>query len=167
MIKDPERGDDLFLIKEYLKNNWKESREFREVDVPIPNILVEGDRRIRGGNFSDDDLVIVSDGGTVQYEPASVGFRDYKITSPIDIQIRSSKGYQRFDGGRDDDSYGGLTGEVEALLDDIRYGFEQYDIVLRESFDDNTSAHGADVFDGVWSVRFIAYANSIVQTGNK
>ena len=159
MIKDPERGDDLFLIKEYLEDNWKESREFREVDVPTPNILVEGDRRIRAGNFSDDDLVIVSDGGTVQYEPASVGFRDYKITSPVDIQIRSSKGYQRFDPG--------LTGEVEALLDDIRYGFEQYDIVLRESFDDNTSAHGADVFDGVWSVRFIAYANSIIQTGNK
>lgn len=161
------RGDDLEFFKEYFEDNWKTTIPEREVDVPKPKIISEGDKQRRASNFADQDILICSDGGTVTYEPSSVGFRDYKIESPYDFLIRTSVDYQRFDGGRADQNYAGLTGEVRRLLDTLRFGFGPYDIVLVDKFDDNTSDVGADVFEGVFATRVISYSNPIIETGNK
>jgi hypothetical protein len=164
MTTYPDRADDLAFLATYIDENWEESIPEREVDVPKPTILAEGERNRRGTNFAKEDIVIVNDGGTVTYEPASIGYRDYQIEAPYDVTIRTSQGYKRFNGGPADTGYPGLTGEVKRIFDKLRFGFGSYDLLKVESYDDNTSAQGADVFEAIWGVKAIAYANEINQS---
>ena len=166
MSVDPDRGDDIAFFATYIDENWEESIPQRDVDIPKPEIVAEGERDRRATNFSDNDIVIVNDGGTVTYEPASVGFRDYKVVAPYDITIRTNKGYPRFDGTPASVNYSGLSGEVRRLLDSLRFGFGPYDQVIVQTFDDNTSAYGADVFEAIWAIECIAYADPIAQSAD-
>lgn len=163
MSIDPNRGDDIAFIAGYIDENWKESIDGRANDVPKPEIVAEGEKDRRATNFADNDIVIVNDGGTVSYEPASIGFRDYKVTAPYDVTVRTSEGYPEFDGTPASQSYSGLSGEVRRILDKLRLGFGPYDLIVLQSFDDNTSAYGADVYEAILGVDCIAYADSIGQ----
>lgn len=164
MAQYPDRGDDLAFLADYFIDNWQESIPKREVDVPTPTILAEGERDRRANNFARDDIVVVNDGGTVSYEPASIGYRDYQVEAPYDITIRTSQGYPRFNGTPAAVDYAGLTGEVRRLLDELRFGFGPYDLLKVESYDDNTSAQGADVFEAIFGIKAIAFASTISQS---
>jgi len=61
-------------------------------------------------------------------------------------------------------NYAGLTGEVRRLLDELRFGFGPYDLLKVESYDDNTSAQGADVFEAIFGIKAIAFASTISQS---
>ena len=164
------------LMADVLEDRWVENigdidgfeSDDRPNDVPEPVIELAGNERgnNRAQNYADNDIIYVSDGGDPTLDPASVGFRDVHVEQVIDVMIRTSQGPIRFFGD-DGELYGGLVGEVQRIVDSARFGIGPYDYVFYDTFSDETEDYGADTWHGQWPIRFIAYSDPILQTGER
>ena len=164
------------LMSDVLQERWIEDigelEQFESDDrpnnVPEPVIRLAGNEAdgVRAQNYASDDVIYVSDGGDPTLDPASVGFRDVHVEQVIDVIIRTSKGPIRFF-GEDEEVYGGLVGEVQRIVDSARFGIGPYDYVFYDTFSDETEDYGADTWHGQWPIRFIAYSDPILQTGER
>lgn len=161
-IPDVDGRDAKELTKNVLQSQWELCREgHREKEIPEPDITEGGgndDQRAR--NYANKDVVFVSNGGNIQYEPASVGFRDRDVTDTIDIEIRTGQSRDRLFGEAGIE-YSGLVGEVKYILDGLRYGINDWDYVWYDDVLDETEEYGAGTWQATITVRFEAYSQDI------
>ena len=148
---------------ELLEENWEEDPDGldRSEPVPKPAIIEEGETSPRQWDYAQGDVIFVRDGGFPVVEPASVGFRDQRLESLLDIDIRTARGRKRLEGEDIRGEYDGLAGEVERIFRKFRLGYGGYDAVFLETYDDQIGDYGAQVYAGVWNVRLVSYAEPI------
>ena len=159
--------DERELMAQILEARWQEDNEFRNEPVPKPLIREAGgtdDTDRRAENLSDTDIIWVRDGGDPDLSPASVGFRDMHLEQVIDVEIRTAVGQERMFGTEEED-YGGLAGEVQRIVDSIRFGIGSYEYVWYDTVTEASEDYGAGIWHVEWPVRFIAYSNTISQQG--
>ena len=163
--------DEREFMAELLDQRWQESIPERQMDVPKPIIREAGgadsDSKTgrRAENIADNDVIYTRDGGDPQLEPASVGFRDLHLEQVIDVEIRTAADQNRMFGVEGED-YGGLAGEVQRIVDSVRFGIGPYDYVWYDTVTEASEDYGAGIWHVEWPVRFIAYANPIIQSGD-
>lgn len=164
---DQTRDTRQFAI-ELLRANWQESGVPGRVQpVPRPEFVEAATNDgTRARNFARKDVIQVSDGGDPIVEPASIGFRDKRVEQVIDVRIRTSHSKARFLGRSVDETYGGLVGEVERIVDSLRFGAGSYEYIFYDTFREESENFGADVWTGTWPIRFIAYNAPIFETGD-
>ena len=153
-----------FMFK-LLQDEWQEDVEGREMSVPEP-VIVEGagDGSRRAQNTADSDIIRVLDGGDPILEPGSVGFRDRYLEQVIDVEIRTSHSQDRMF-GLDEEDYGGLAGEVQRIVDTVRYGAGPYDYIWYDTVTEASEDYGADIWNVEWPVRFKVYSDAIGAAG--
>lgn len=167
-------GNDFFSAKDerrfmlkLLRSRWEEDNKFKLEPTPFPAIVeAAGDGGQRARNMKDNPAVVyVRDGGDPTIEPASVGFRDRKLEQVIDVEIQTTSQVDMF--GKDGETYGGYAGEVQRIVDSVRYGADSYDYIWYDTVSEQSEDYGADIWHVEWPVRFIAYSNTIGQQGVK
>ena len=148
---------------ELLRENWEEDPpdQDRKEPVPQPTIVEEGEIESRSFDYSQSDVIFVRDGGFPVVEPASVGFRDQRLESLLDIDIRTARGRKRLEGEDIRGEYEGLAGEVERIFRKFRLGYGGYDVIFLETYDDQIGDYGAQIYVGVWNIRLVSYAEPI------
>ena len=152
-------------VKWLLDTNWTEERSGREVDVPKPDIYLQQNQG--KVNLANKDAIVVEDGGTADYEPASFSWREEHETVRVTAVIRGTSrsvagtdidGRTRVFGhrntGSDTDQYGldpgesdtdgGLVGETKRILNDVRTGDVEYDTIAVPTVNDTSAAEGAN-----------------------
>ena len=164
--------DEREFMAQLLNEAWEESIPDRPNDVPKPVIREAGgaDSDSQGGrraeNLADNDVIYCRDGGDPDLSPASVGFRDMHLEQVIDVEIRTAVDQERMFGS-DEDSYGGLAGEVQRITDKVRFGLGPYDYIWYDTVTEASEDYGADIWHVEWPIRFIAYSDPILQTGER
>jgi len=153
-----------YTIRDTLDEEWQESYSERSVDVPKPEIIVEGQKDRKSVTLSQNDVVFVMDGGRPLIDPASVGHRDERIEVEVDVQVHTTEGNVRFDGAAKDKEYGGLVGEIKRIRDKFRNvgvgGFDKWKV---QTIDDQVGSYGANRWVAVWNFKLEAYASPIDQ----
>ena len=164
--------DEREFMAEILDERWEESIPERPNDVPKPVIRQAGgaDSDSTGGrraeNIADNDVIYTRDGGDPDMNPASIGFRDLHLEQVIDVEIRTAADQERMF-GTEEDEYGGLAGEVQRIVDSVRFGLGPYEYIWYDTVTEASEDHGAGIWHVEWPVRFIAYSNTISQTGER
>ena len=149
-------GDDLDYVKTTIEENWHESIDGREIDVPKPNIYQESDPDRRRVKLNENDAVFIKDGGTTSTEPQSLNWSEERVDSRIDIDIRSTGGGGDINGrvrmwgiNKEDgtpERYGGLVGEIKRIFHARRRGENDYDVIALPEIHDLSGEMGARVW---------------------
>lgn len=156
---------EILRTVELLSENWEEDPDDLDRDRPVPQPVItpEGEHDPRQWNYTDSDVIFVRDGGFPVIEPQSVGFRDQRVESLLDIDIRTARGRTRLEGEDVGGDYTGLAGEVERILRKHRHGYAGYDVVFLETYDDQIGDPEAQIYTGVWNIRLVSFAEPITQ----
>lgn len=154
-------------IQYILEENWDPEAITGRTPVPEPNIVVEGNEDARSVSKRREDVVFVMDGGSPVVDPASVGHMHEYIETVVDIQVFTSQGEERFYGEEGEHSYEGIVGEIKRILDMHRTGFDAYDRMDIDTFEDQIGEYGADRWVGTWIIRLYQYASKISQEANR
>lgn len=162
-------------VEYLLDNNWQTSVSGREKDVPKPNILRESAESLRRMNLDENDVLLLRDGGVSQYEPQSFNWQEERIVSHVTIDARTTgeagsvPGRERLWGYRgvgnlsanEAESYGGLQGEVKRILDTVRDGDKEFDLIPVSEQNDLSAEMGGQVWRGTTELSLDTRANQI------
>jgi len=126
-------GNVLQFLRHELADRWSASADGRIEDVPFPGedrlFVGEVAKQVRVSRASPDYIVLTS--GTTQKEPRGFGHTHRRSDNTVTISCRSAHSRERVFGARDDsndcEDYGGLVGEVERILDEMRGGDKEFD----------------------------------------
>lgn len=159
-------------VEYILDNEWEESIDGRWNDVPEPWLGRENENTKE--TLRTKDVVEVQDGGSMSKEPASLGWleetKEYLVTIDIrtaDRRLAGEKidGRVRLEGERNENNeserYGGLTGEVERILDLHRRGDKEYDLVEGFEINDVSGTTGRGHYRATAEVRLHEIAQNI------
>jgi len=172
----------LEFIEYILDNDWVEGADGdtpgvtgRDYPVPKPPIDVEMD--VSQISVRNRDHINIVDGGDQTFEALGVGYTHKAADSFVDIQVRTTQsppdmadvdrpGRQRFNGARDAnndaETYGGLKGEIERILELYRKGHKEFDVIRATAWRDEAGLTGKGHFRGVWAVQLDERAREIV-----
>jgi len=133
------------FIYQYLQNEWSRDVDGRIVEVPEPTVVFENEDTQERLQY--DDVIRVIDGGIQTIEPADVHYESENVDTLVSLDIRSTDknrpnqhraiggpGRVRMFGFRDEstlegEAMGGLTGETRRILQTIRRGTHEWDLV--------------------------------------
>lgn len=157
-----------------LNNDWETDVAGRDHSVPQPKIEVEQDRsNIR---LRNQDHINIVDGGDNTFEPMGVGYTHRRSDLTVDVVVRVSRsppdppnverpGLVRMQGARDEnndaESYGGIKGEIQRILDLYRKGDKEFDLIETSVWRDDIASTGVNHFTGRWVVEFSQRAQEI------
>lgn len=148
-------------LAEQLEERWEDSIVGRVEDVPVPR-FESGERR--QARVPKQGLVTVSRGST-NIRPQGVGFVEEGITETASVEIRTDRGDDHLWGVRLSDGtaerYGGMVGEVKRILDSLRRGEGDYDLIEGTEVRDVSELAGPGRFMVVFEVRFTQFARVI------
>lgn len=147
-----------------LDANWQKSYPDR-TDVPKPRIIAEA-TDVKRHNMKDQDLLTVRDGGPQDFKPQGLAWTEEKVTARLTIDLRTVQSRQRLLGYIDPNTglpepYSGLAGEVKRILDDNRKGFNNWDKVKADPFNDLSGQMGFNHWRGEYEVELTQYVNVI------
>jgi len=125
---------ELEYLRTVIQNRWTESVGVRTNDVPYPGddriYLDTEERKIRHRAQSD---LLVLEKGTRNNEPQGFGHTSRGETTTVTIKCKSSDSRARVVGKRtgsnECDDYGGLSGEVQRILDEVRTGHKEFSTI--------------------------------------
>lgn len=155
----------LSYLQTLLDENWQEDVEGRVQSVPKPLIVLAGESSVSRVSQIDGDIIFITDGGPQSFTPKSVGW-DHRETEALStIDIRTQRGRGRLVGVRDEnnegESYGGLRGEILRILDLVRRGDKEYDLINSYEWNDLSEEVGFQFYRGTWEVRLTQIAEDI------
>lgn len=165
-------------VEHILDANWESNISGREREVPQPDIIRESAQSLRRMNLDERDQVMLRDGGVTTIEPQSFGWSEERLVSHVTIDARTTgeggdvSGRERLWGWRgigsladnEAERYGGLMGEVKRILDTIRKGDEEFDLVLTTEQNDLSAEMGGQVWRGTTEVMLDVRVNEIDPT---
>lgn len=150
---------------------WANDDDSLSTHLDRPRIVTEGSGEDRKRAVqADNPYIFVTDGGNPVIEPASVGYREEYNESILSIDAETNKGREHLV-GTIDDTYGGFIGEVKRICDKYRNGMHAdapvpdpgFDLIKFDTYEDEIGLRGAGRWGGVWTVRFITFADKIAQ----
>ena len=155
----------LFYFEHVLGEHWEEEITGRVEPVPKPHIRLAADiSETRLGQFQGD-IVFIRDGGPNSLTPKGAGWTHRENEEMVTIDVRTSQGRARLEGTRTDDNeaerYGGLRGEINRILDYVRKGDQEYDLIEGYEWNDLSEEMGYQFWRGTWEVRLTQIAESI------
>lgn len=160
-----------YILDEY----WEPSVSGREKRVPKPEILRESPEGYRKINLDRSDALMLRDGGITTIEPQSVGWVEERKVSRVTIDVRTTgeagsvSGRERLWGHRgignldpnEAERYGGLQGEIKRIIDKVRKGDEEFDLVLVTEQNDLSGEMGGQIWRGTSELSLDTRANKI------
>jgi hypothetical protein len=142
--------------------NWTPSITGRVVDVPEPDIYIENDEDDRRFDLALGDVAVVEDGGQATKDPRSFAWTEERKLEKATVDLRTSgeagavSGRERLNGVRDSNNvaerYGGLAGEVERIVDGVRTGDKEFDLIEGHTFNDISAQMGSGTWRGVFEI---------------
>lgn len=158
-----------------LENNWTPSISGREVEVPKPKIWRESSAKQRKLNLDQHDVLILRDGGVTEISPQSFAWHEERVVSIVTVDMRTTgeagdvPGRERLWGYRgkgslaenEAESYGGLQGEVKRIIDTVRKGEHEFDLIIADSQNDLSGEMGGQVWRGTTEVTLDVRASQI------
>lgn len=155
----------LEYLQTVLDNSWEPDVQGRFNKVPKPYLMLAADGSETRVSQYDGDVIFVKDGGAQQLTPKSVGWTHRETESRATIDIRTQHSRARLEGTRNDDNeseeYGGLKGEVQRILDLIRKGDKEYDLINGFEWNDLSEDVGFQFYRGTFEVRLTQLADEI------
>lgn len=162
---------DLDFLAFVLEERWEPAIDGRQVDVPEPKIVIATTQEETRVNTATNDVIFVRDGGPQTFAPRSAGYTAERIETPLTVDIRTAEGRERFVGIRNENNeaerYGGLYGETKRILETIRKGEAEYDLVVPPEWNDLSEDLGFGHWRGAWTVRLTQVANNIDPSPNQ
>jgi hypothetical protein len=160
------------FLRNLLRDQWGQGDLYQGVEKP--RIVHEGEADRRAVHTGDTDVIFCIDGGTPEFTPQSIGYREEYIAIKLDAELLTSVGRERLLGPLDE-TYGGLEGETRRILQKFRKGVPNsasvtnpgYDVMRVDTFNDQIGETGAGLWKGTWSVTLITYAKQIQQDSIK
>ena len=148
-----------------LDARWTPSVTGRDNDVPKPHIAIASDVDETRISQVYDDILFIRKGGGLSVTPKSVGWSEKQKEYRVSLDLRTSNGWVRLDGGRDANNdaerYGGLRGETERILDAVRTGDKEFDWIDGYEWRNLSEDMGYGFWRGVWEVRLTELADTI------
>lgn len=139
-----------------MDSNWTPSVSGRYQNVPKPQLVYQSSEERRRISTGDEDTLIIRDGGPISKEPQGLRWDSERKLSRVTLDLRTSgsagsvNGRQRMFGVRDSsgvsEDYGGLTGEVERIIDEVRRGDKEYDLIKLSEINNLSGQTGT----GMW-----------------
>lgn len=158
----------LAYFETILEDDWSEDVIGRQERVPYPGddaIVIAGDADESRVSQAYNDCVFIRDGGPQSLEPRSVGWTERRVETMVTIDVRTSVDRARLEGVRDDDnkaeSYGGLRGEIQRILDTHRKGDKEFDWIDGYEWNDLSEDVGYGFWRGTWEIRLTRIASEI------
>lgn len=155
----------LSYLQTVLDEGWEEEIEGREEPVPKPYILLAADSRNTRVSQLDGDVIFIVDGGPQSITPKSVGWGHREVESLAAFDLRTTRGRGRLEGVRNEDNeaerYGGLRGEVQRILDLVRKGDKEYDLIDGYEWNDLSEDVGFQFWRGTFEIRLTQVAEEI------
>lgn len=159
-------------LQKLLEDNWRESIDGRDEDVPKPVIKVTKDQpTLSSSEILTHDYVFVSAPGTSSREPVGFEWSGETVEDLCSIDIRTVDqrgGYERLFGPVDDsyggERYGGLIGEAIRVFQDHRKGFGDWSQLNAYEGEDLSDQMGKRVYRGTIEVRLTSYATDLDPT---
>lgn len=155
----------LAYLRNVLRDNWQEDITGRLNTVPAPYILLEADSQNTRVSQIDGDVIFVTDGGPQNIEPKGAGWGHRGTESLVSLDVRTQHSRGRLEGVRDDNNeaerYGGLRGECQRILDTIRRGDKEYDLINGFEWNDLSGDVGFQYWRGTWEIRLTQVADNI------
>jgi len=155
-----------------LEEEWTETISGRARDVPKPEIVVE--KEVTKDRLQTQDSARIIDGGDTAIDPRGFGWTHERIEPQITIELRTADrrvagekidGRIRLFGERDGlsepDRHVGLAGETKRILDSVRKGFAEFDLVVTSPLRDMSSNEGTNIYRADVDLAFIQHASSI------
>lgn len=134
-------------IKNLLDTRWTADIPGRERSVPKPALIVSGGEKTH--SLSNSNVIYIKDGGNTDRDPNTIGWDHEVVVDRINLDIRTSDangGREAMSGvlvdGINSESYGGLTGEVKRIIDEVRRGVGPWDTLNLTPFDDISDDQG-------------------------
>lgn len=155
----------LAYLRNVLDNSWEPSVTGRDQSVPKPVIRVAADSQTTRVSQINHDLVVIADGTGENLTPKSVGWTHREVESTASIIVKTQHSSGRLGGVRDanndEEEYGGLRGEILRILDLIRKGDKEYDLIDGYEWKDQSEDVGFQFYRGIWEVRLTELAQKI------
>lgn len=165
----------LQYTENLLDANWEESVSGRERDVPQPQLIRESAESLRKMNLDQNDAALLRDGGITTIEPQSFGWAQERLVSRVTIDLRTTGeagsthgrerlwGYRGVGGLNDNESerYGGLVGETKRIMDSVRKGDNDFDLVLVTEENDLSAQMGGQIWRASVEVQLDIRARTI------
>ena len=122
-------------------------------------------------NIERDDVLLIRDGGITEIEPQSFGWVEERLVSRVTVDIRTTghagdvDGRERLWGRRRSGNvapeYGGLTGEVKRVLDTVRKGDQEFDLIVNREQNDLSGEMGGQIWRATTEIELDTRANVI------
>lgn len=155
----------LAYLQTLLDENWEEDVSGRENTVPKPYILLASSKYESRVSQYDGDVIFVVDGGPQSLTPKGAGWTHRGVESLVTIDCRTQQGRVRLEGGRNDDneseSHGGLRGEALRIIDNVRKGDKEFDLIDGYEWNDLSEDMGFQFWRGTLEVRLTQVASEI------
>lgn len=147
-----------------LANRWQSDISGRIEEVPEPSVIIAGDEDTTRVNFQNDQI-FVRDGGPQGLTPKGAGWGHEESETLVTLDIRTTQSRGRLEGFRDENNeserYGGLRGETKRILDSVRKGDKEYDLIEGFEWNDLSEEVGFGNWRGEWEVRVTQHASNI------
>lgn len=158
-------------VLQYLSNEiglrWNADIDGRVEPVPRPDIYVEGTHAATRADQSVNDMITVQ-ANSEEITPKSVGYNHEESSQRVSIDMRTNNGRKRLTGTRDSNNererYGGLRGETKRILEQLRKGDAEYDLVMSSEWRDLSADVGYAFHRGVIEVELREVAREIDPT---
>lgn len=162
-------------VEYLLSENWQKSISGREYDVPQPAIYRESPENLRRMNLDQNDVVLLRDGGVTEISPQSFSWQEERLVSRVTVDARTTgeagsvAGRERLWGVRgagdldpnEAERYGGLQGEIKRIMDTVRKGDNEFDLVRVTQQNDLSGEMGGQIWRGTSEVVLDVRANQI------
>lgn len=165
-------------VEALIEANWEPSITGRVVDVPQPQILRESAQGLRRMNLDQHDVLLIRDGGITDVEPQSFAWQEERVVGRVTVDARTTgeagavPGRERLWGYRgvgdlgdtEAERYGGIQGEMKRIVDTVRKGDEEFDLILATEQNDLSAEMGGQVWRGTTEITLDIRANEIDPT---
>jgi hypothetical protein len=163
----------LQAIAYLIENRWQRDHPDRTNSLPSMNngvtVIIEeesGNERLR-----QKDVLKVADDGDQDFEPQGFGHTHDSVDARVRVECRTTDrngmgsldGRIRCFGGRDPgtleaEGYGGLVGEVERVVDDVRSGVAEFNRVYVDRITDESATSGKGHYRGDVHIALVEHA---------
>jgi hypothetical protein len=134
-------------------------------EVPKPEILIATDENVKRVDPRRTDVLFVREGGAQSHTPRTLGRRHKRTETMVTLDFRTTESRARLEGTRDEnndkEAYGGLRGECERILDELRTGHKEYDWIDGYEWRPLSEDVGFTNCRGAWEVRLTEIVREI------
>lgn len=154
----------LQYLETVIEDRWREDIPGRENSVPMPLIRTEAPEDMTRVSQANVDLLVLSHGGE-SITPKGVGWTHREVENTVSVDLRTAASSYRLRGQRtasnQPEEYGGLRGEVQRIIDEIRKGDAEFDLIDGYEYRDLSDEVGHQFYRGVFEVRLTQYTQHI------